>query len=92
MRDRGIPAANVWGAQCYLLEQWGFRKLVDTTFMMGFLVSADTEPADLERYFRALRRAQAELDLEPEPLQAPLAERDARRPARGGRRPAVRTG
>ena len=66
MRDRRIPAANVWGAQFYLLEQWGFRKLVDTTFMMGFLVSADAEHDDLERYFRALRRAQAELDLEPE--------------------------
>jgi NitT/TauT family transport system substrate-binding protein len=34
--------------------------------MMGFLVSADAEHDDLERYFRALRRAQAELDLEPE--------------------------
>jgi NitT/TauT family transport system substrate-binding protein len=66
MRDRGIPAANVWGAQYYLLEQWGFRKLVDTTFMMGFLVSSDTDPDDLERYFRAMRRAQSELDLEPE--------------------------
>ena len=66
MRDRRIPAANVFGPQYYLLEQWGFRKLVDTTFMMGFLVSADADHADLERYFRALRRAQAELDLEPE--------------------------
>ena len=66
MRDRQIPAANVWGAQYYLLEQWGFRKLVDTTFMMGFLVSADADQQDLERYFRALRRAQAEIDLEPE--------------------------
>jgi NitT/TauT family transport system substrate-binding protein len=66
MRDRQIPAANVWGAQYYLLEQWGFRKLVDTTFMMGFLVSAESQQDDLERYFRALRRAQAELDLEPE--------------------------
>jgi hypothetical protein len=36
-------------------------------FMMGFLVSADADTDDLERYFRALRRAQAELDLEPEP-------------------------
>jgi hypothetical protein len=66
MRDRGIEAANVWGAQYYLLEQWGFRKLVDTTFMMGFLVTADSTHDDLERYFRALRRAQAEIDLEPE--------------------------
>jgi NitT/TauT family transport system substrate-binding protein len=66
MRDRQIPSANVWGAQYYLLEQWEFRKLVDTTFMMGFLVSLTAGREDLERYFRALRRAQAELDLEPE--------------------------
>jgi NitT/TauT family transport system substrate-binding protein len=66
MRDRQLEAANVWGAQYYLLEQWGFRKLVDTTFMMGFLVSPDAEREDLERYFRGLRRAQRELDLEPE--------------------------
>ena len=37
--------------------------------MMGFLVSADAEHEDLERYFRALRRAQAELDLEPDPYK-----------------------
>lgn len=66
MRDRTLAAANVWGAQYYLLEQWGFRKLVDTTFMMGFLVTQDADHEDLERYFRALRRAQGELDLEPE--------------------------
>jgi NitT/TauT family transport system substrate-binding protein len=66
MRDRKIVAANVWGPQYYLLEQWGFRKLVDTTFMIGFLVSPDTPQVDLDRYFRALRRAQSELDLEPQ--------------------------
>ena len=27
----------MFGAQYYVLEQHGFRKLVDTTFMMGFL-------------------------------------------------------
>jgi len=37
--------------------------------MMGFLVSPDAEEEDLDRYFRALRRAQAELDLEPEPYK-----------------------
>lgn len=66
MREGRIEAANVFGAQYYLLEQWGFRKLVDTTFVMGFLVSGEAEREDLERYFRALRRAQRELDLEPE--------------------------
>jgi NitT/TauT family transport system substrate-binding protein len=59
-----IEAANVFGAQHYLLEQHGFRKLVDTTFIMGFLVSETADTEDFERYFRALRHAQREIDLE----------------------------
>jgi NitT/TauT family transport system substrate-binding protein len=61
-----VGAANVFGAQYYILEQQGFRKLVDTTFIMGFLVGEDSSPEELERYFRALRHAQREIDLEPE--------------------------
>lgn len=64
--DDRIPAANVWGAQYYLLEQRGFRKLVDTTFVMGFLVSPAAQRGDVDRYFRGLLRAQQEIDLEPE--------------------------
>jgi NitT/TauT family transport system substrate-binding protein len=66
MLDGRIGAANVWGGQYYLLEQLGYRKLVDTTFAMGFLVSPDAEVDDVERYFRALLRAQQEIDIEPE--------------------------
>ena len=66
MIDGRIKAANVWGGQYYLLEQLGFRKLVDTTFVMGFLVSPDAEVEDVKRYFRALLRAQQEIDIEPE--------------------------
>ena len=66
MLERKVPAANVFGPQYYLLEQQGFRKLVDTTFMMGFLVSEETSTADVERYFEALRRAQRDIDIEPE--------------------------
>ena len=66
LRDRKIEAANVFGPQYYLLEQWGFRKLVDTTFMMGFMFSADTNVEDVAKYFAALRRAQRELDIEAE--------------------------
>jgi NitT/TauT family transport system substrate-binding protein len=58
------PAVNVWGAQAYVLEQQGFRKLVDTSFVMGFLVSPQAAPDDVERYFAALLRAQQEIDLE----------------------------
>src|SRR5204863_8695635 len=41
MQQGRIEAANVFGAQYYLLEQLGFRKLVDTTIIMGSVVSED---------------------------------------------------
>jgi NitT/TauT family transport system substrate-binding protein len=66
---RSVPAANLFGAQFYIAEQLGFRKIVDTTFMMGFLLSAQTDLEDIGKYFSALRRAQAELDIEPEPYK-----------------------
>lgn len=66
MLARTIPAANVFGAHSYVLEQHGFRKIVDTTFMIGFLVAEDADQADVERYFRALQRAQRDIDLAPE--------------------------
>ena len=64
MRDGRVPAANVFGAQYYLLEQLGFRKLVDTTFIMGFMVGEAASTDDMDRYFAAMRRAQREIDLE----------------------------
>jgi len=65
MLERQVQAVNVFGAQHYALEQQGFRKLVDTTFMMGAMVSPDSDPQDAEKYFAALRRAQRDIDLEP---------------------------
>ena len=64
--DRKSPAGNAFGAPYYLLEQLGFRKIVDTTFMIGALVTNDAELADVEKYYRALRRAQRDIDTEPE--------------------------
>lgn len=64
-----LPAVNVFGAQYYIVEQLGFRKIVDTTFMMGFLLSANSDMEDMDKYFRALRRAQAEIDVAPEPYK-----------------------
>ena len=61
-----VPAVNVFGAQYYLLEQRGCRKVLDTTFMMGFLIADDADQGDTEKYFRALRRAQRAIDLQPE--------------------------
>ena len=64
--QRTVPAANVWAVPLYLLEQQGFRRVADTTFMIGFLFDNLTDPEDVAKYFRALARAQADLDLEPE--------------------------
>jgi NitT/TauT family transport system substrate-binding protein len=64
--DRQVPAASVFGAPLYVLEQLGFRKIVDTTFMIGHLLSGNTDLQDAERYFKALRRAQQDIDMEPE--------------------------
>jgi hypothetical protein len=63
--DRKVEAANVLGIPVYVLEQQGFRKVLDTTFIVGFLFGNDADVPDVERYFRALRRAQRDIDLEP---------------------------
>ena len=64
--QRTVPAANVWSTALYLLDQQGFRRVADTTFMIGFLFDTETDPEDVQKYFRGLKRAQAELDLQPE--------------------------
>lgn len=61
-----VPAANMFGPPMYVLEQQGFRKVLDTTFMIGFLIDEGSDLEDVEKYFRALRRAQRDLDIEPE--------------------------
>jgi ABC-type nitrate/sulfonate/bicarbonate transport system substrate-binding protein len=66
LMDRKIPAASLFGAPSYVVEQLGFRKIIDTTFMVGHLVSADADTSDVDRYFKALRRAQQDIDMEPE--------------------------
>jgi len=63
--DGRIEAANVFGLQSYIVEQRGFRKVVDTSFMIGFLISGeDVDMQDVEKYFRALQRAQRDIDVE----------------------------
>jgi NitT/TauT family transport system substrate-binding protein len=65
--ERQVPAATVWGVPLYIAEAFGFRRVVDATFMIGFLVTGpDVSKADVEKYLAALRRAQMEIDLRPE--------------------------
>jgi ABC-type nitrate/sulfonate/bicarbonate transport system substrate-binding protein len=65
--ERQVPAATMWGVPLYICEAFGFRKVVDATFMIGFLVTGDdVSKSDVEKYLRALRRAQMDIDLHPE--------------------------
>ena len=66
LADRQVPAASLFGAPFYVAEQLGCKKIIDTTFMIGHLVTEDADLEDVERYFNALRRAQHDIDMEPE--------------------------
>src|SRR5215469_4115819 len=65
--EREVLAATTWGVPLYIAESFGFRKVIDATFMIGFLVTgSDVSKADVDKYLAALRRAQLEIDLHPE--------------------------
>src|SRR5436853_2308501 len=64
--DRQVPAAALFSGPYYFLEQLGFRKIIDSTFMMATMLTGDPDPEDVKRYFRALRSAQRDIDLRPE--------------------------
>src|SRR5579872_3309732 len=64
--DRKIPAAALFSGPYYFMEQLGFRKIIDTTFMMASMITGAPDPADIRKYFRALRRAQQDIDLRPD--------------------------
>src|SRR5262249_17831044 len=59
-------AAALFSGPYYLVEQLGFRKVIDTTFMIAAMINGSPDPEDVRRYFRALKRAQRDIDLRPE--------------------------
>jgi NMT1/THI5 like len=59
-------ASALFSGPYYFAEQLGFRKIIDTTFMIATMVSGDPDPEDLRKFFRALRRAQRDIDLRPD--------------------------
>ena len=61
--DGLAPAVSLFSGPYYFAQQLGFRKIVDTSFMMAMMVTGDPRPEDVTGYFRALRRAQIEIDL-----------------------------
>ncbi|MGH6994544.1 MAG: ABC transporter substrate-binding protein [Stellaceae bacterium] len=64
--DRKVPAVTVFSGPYYFLEQLGFRKVIDATFMMASMINGNPQSEDVRKYFRALRRAQRDIDLRPE--------------------------
>ena len=64
--DGAAPACNLFNGPMYLAEQLGFRKVIDTTFMIGTMIHGNPDPEDLRKFFRALRKAQRDIDLRPE--------------------------
>lgn len=63
MIDREIPAVSLFSGPMYFVEQLGFRKILDTSFMMAAMVDEKADLADVKKYFSALKRAQTDLDL-----------------------------
>ncbi len=61
-----LAAAALFSGPYYFAEQLGFRKIIDTTFMIATMIKGSPDPEDLAKFFRALRRAQRDIDLRPD--------------------------
>ncbi|HLK48535.1 MAG TPA: hypothetical protein VKT49_10390 [Bryobacteraceae bacterium] len=64
--DRKVPAASLFSGPYYFMEQLGFRKVIDQTFMIAAMITGDPDMEDVRKYYRALRRAQRDIDLRPD--------------------------
>ena len=64
--DNQTPACALFSGPYYFAEQLGYRKIIDTTFMMATSLKGDYDAEDVEKYMRALRRAQQDIDLRPD--------------------------
>ena len=53
---------SMYGQESYVLEQQGFQKVLDTSFMVNFMIVGTPASGDVEKYFEALRQAQRAID------------------------------
>jgi len=60
--DGVAQAATVFGPQLYLLEQLGYRKILDCTFMIAGMVPQGANTEQVASYYHALKLAQADID------------------------------
>jgi hypothetical protein len=59
-------ASTLFSGPYYMAEQLGFRKIMDSSFMIASMVTGDPDPEDLQKFYRALKRAQRDIDLRPD--------------------------
>jgi hypothetical protein len=59
-------ASTLFSGPYYLAEQLGYRKIIDTTFMIASMITGDPPEEDLRKFYRALKRAQRDIDLRPD--------------------------
>jgi ABC-type nitrate/sulfonate/bicarbonate transport system substrate-binding protein len=64
--DGKIPACTLFSGPYYFAEQLGFRKIIDATFMINTMLTGEPDMEDVKKYFKALRRAQRDIDVRPE--------------------------
>ncbi len=64
--DGKVPAAAQFSGTYYFLDQLGFKKVAETTFMMAGMINGDPDPDDIAKFYQALKRAQMDIDLRPE--------------------------
>jgi hypothetical protein len=64
--DGKCPASTLFSGPYYMAEQLGFRKVLDNTFMITTMINGTPDPEDLRKFFKALRRAQRDIDLRPD--------------------------
>ncbi len=67
-----VPACTLFSGPYYFVEQLGFRKVVDCTFMMATMLTGEPDMDDVKKFFRALKRAQSDIDLRPGALHQAL--------------------
>src|SRR5258708_35772568 len=61
-----LQACALFSGPYYFAEQLGFRKIIDNTFMIATMITGNPDPEDLRKFFRALRRAQRDIDVRQE--------------------------
>jgi len=59
-------ATTLFSGPYYFAEQLGHRKVLDTSFMIAAMINGEPDPEDVRKYYRALRRAQRDIDVRPE--------------------------